>query len=631
MCGITGAIAFTGNGKKYLTKIEDAVKTLHHRGPDGNGTYKDGNIVLGHTRLAIIDTSTAAAQPFSSDDGRFTIVFNGEIFNYRELRTELENEGFIFRTKSDTEVLLTLFSKEKEKCLSKLNGFFAFVIYDKKNGSLFMARDRFGEKPLEYYFDTDVLIFGSELKAIIAYGIPCATSVSVLTDYLHLNYIPQYSDGILEQTYFQKKGTFTYVSEKEDAYAESKRWYALPEDPEKYLIPSYDEAKSQLKNLLEESVRLRLISDVSLGSFLSGGLDSSIITALASREKDNLQTFSIGFADEPYFDETEYAKLVSKHLGTKHHVFSLSNTDLLESLHSFFENLDEPFADSSALAVNILARETRKHVTVALSGDGADELFGGYNKHEAELRIRKKSFANSFIKSGKPIWDLFPASRNSSLGNKVRQLRKYANGGKMNAADRYWKWAGFTDEKEIQNLLLSGSISGKSKMKQIYTSAIHSKGNFNEVLKSDMQLVLESDMLTKVDRMSMLNSLEVRSPFLDYHVVDFVMQLPPTYKIDAGNRKKILKETFAELLPSEIYARKKQGFEVPLLKWFRSDLRDMLDELLNEKLLKEQNLFCPGEVARIRKQLESGNPGDAAARIWGLLVFQKWWIKFIHK
>lgn len=630
MCGIAGGIAFTEAGKKYLDKIGDAVEALHHRGPDGNGIFRDGNMVLGHTRLAIIDTSDCAAQPFTSNDGRYTIVFNGEIFNFRELRAELEKDGVKFRSQSDTEVLLELYAREKENCLPKLNGFFAFVIYDKNDHSLFMARDRFGEKPLQYYFDTDVLLFGSELKALAAFGIPKTVSVNVLADYLHLNYIPQYSDAILEQVYYQKKGVYTKVSNKESSYADSRRWYGFPEAPEAYLVPSYEEAKKQLRVLLENSVRRRLVSDVPLGAFLSGGLDSSIITALAVREKKDLETFSIGFADEPFFDETAYAKQVSKHLGTKHHVFSLTNKDLLESLYTFFEYLDDPFADSSALAVNILSKETRKHVTVALSGDGADELFGGYNKHEAELRIRRQSFTNSMIRTGKPLWDILPASRNSSLGNKVRQLRKFANGGKLNVNDRYWKWAGFTGEHEVENLLLNGSFYTNSRNKKIYAGNLQPGGSFNEVLLADMQLVLEGDMLVKVDRMSMLHGLEVRPPFLDYEVVDFVMQLPASYKIEAGNRKKILKETFSDLLPAEIYSRNKQGFEVPLLKWFKAELRGMIDELLHEKLLAEQNIFNPQEVKNIRRQMESNNPGDSVARIWGLIVFQKWWINTIQ-
>ncbi|HEU4718182.1 MAG TPA: asparagine synthase C-terminal domain-containing protein, partial [Bacteroidia bacterium] len=408
----------------------------------------------------------------------------------------------------------------------------------------------------------------------------------------------------------------------------SSSYYQLPS---RTITIDYETAKKELAQKLEEAVSSRLIADVPLGSFLSGGLDSSIITALASRHKKDLETFSIGFADEPFFDETEYAKLVSKHLGTQHHVFSLTNNDLLESLHEFLENCDEPFADSSALALNVLARETRKHVTVALSGDGADELFAGYNKHEAELRIRMKSGLTRIAKHGSFLWDILPASRNSSLGNRMRQLRKFAEGIKMTAAERYWRWAGFTKEgdlgKLIQNPQITSSIP-KRFCRDDISARIHDDGDFNEILREDFKMVLEGDMLVKVDRMSMLHGLEVRPPFLDHEVVDFVMQLPAEYKIQPGNRKRILRDAFAGLLPKEIYTRKKQGFEVPLLKWFRNELSGMIEELLNEKFLEEQNIFNAEEVTRIRKQLHSNNPGDSAARTWGLIVFQKWWLNY---
>ncbi|HTL81186.1 MAG TPA: asparagine synthase (glutamine-hydrolyzing) [Bacteroidia bacterium] len=631
MCGITGVIAFTDEGKKYLDRIGDAVKSLRHRGPDGEGIFRDGNVAFGHTRLAIIDTSDLGAQPFTSNDRRYTIVLNGEIFNYRELRAELEKEGVKFRSQTDTEVLLELFAREKEKCLPKLNGFFAFAIYDKNDGTVFLARDRFGEKPLVYYFDTDVLIFGSEHKALFAFGIPRSVSLNIVADYLHLNYVPQYSDSTLEQIYYHKKGVYTTIDNNSTSYANSKRWYALPDEPENYLVPSYSEAVRSLKLLLEKAVTKRLIADVPLGSFLSGGLDSSIITALAAKHKTDLHTFSIGFAEEKLFDETEYAELVSKHLRTSHHVFSLTNNDLLESLHEFLDNCDEPFADSSALALNILAKQTKGFVTVALSGDGADELFGGYNKHEAELRIRSKDSLTRMAKKGSLLWNILPASRNSVVGNRVRQLRKFAEGSKLSIADRYWKWAGFASKQEIERLLVSGDFFANEKNKKIYTEGLHSGKNFNEILRADMQLVLEGDMLVKVDRMSMLHGLEVRPPFLDHEVVDLVMQLPADYKIQPGNRKRILKDAFADLLPKEIYTRKKQGFEVPLLKWFRSELSGMIGELLNEKFLEEQNIFNPAEVQNIRRQLHSSSPGDSAARIWGLIVFQYWWKKYIQK
>lgn len=631
MCGIAGAIAFSEAGKKYPDRIGDAVAALRHRGPDGEGTFRDGNVALGHTRLAIIDTSDNAAQPFTSTDGRYTIVFNGEIFNYRELRAEMEKEGVKFRTQSDTEVLLALFAKEGKDCLPKLNGFFAFAVYDKNDGSLFLARDRYGEKPL-YWMSAGInsFCFASEPAALLAFGMPSPPlNRAALTAYLHLNYVPE---NVLSQTMFGgmrelNAGNFLVFPNPDLIIREP--YYKLPSAT---LPVSYDAAQRQLREKLEKAVERRLVADVPLGAFLSGGLDSSIISALAVKQKASIDTFSIGFADEPFFDETEYAKLVSKHLGTKHHVFSLTNNDLLESLHEFLAHCDEPFADSSALAVNILAKETKRHVTVALSGDGADELFAGYNKHEAELRLRQKSAVNNLMRHTQELWQLLPASRNSAFGNRVRQLRKFTAGLNLSPDERYWRWAGFTQPGELKALLADPKeAEWEHLLRKELTEHIRPGGDFNEVLRADMKIVLEGDMLVKVDRMSMLHGLEVRPPFLDHEVVDFVMQLPAEFKIQPGNRKRILKDTFRDLLPAEIFTRRKQGFEVPLLKWFRNELRGLIDELLDEKFLKEQQLFHTEAVKQLRKQLHSSNPGDSAARIWGLIVFQSWWKKYCRK
>jgi asparagine synthase (glutamine-hydrolysing) len=620
MCGITGVIAFSEAGKKYLDGVGDAVRALRHRGPDGEGIFRDGNLVLGHTRLAVIDTSGAAAQPFTSADGRFTIVFNGEIFNYRELRTELEKDGATFRTQSDTEVLLALYAKEKEKCLPKLNGFFAFAVYDKNDASLFLARDRFGEKPLYFFRDKDVLIFGSEVKAVLASGKLTGEDPESFLAYFHLNYLPgdkSFFRGITKSY----PGFYWQIGKNGDFKGQS--WYTLPQTRKD--AASYEDSSAQLRKLVDRAVERRLISDVPLGSFLSGGVDSSIITALAKNHKAGLETFSIGFADEPYFDETKYATLVSQHLGTRHHVFSLTNKDLLESLHEFLSVCDVPFADSSALAVNLLAKETRKYVTVALSGDGADELFAGYNKHEAELRIRSKSKLNALAKRGSLLWNVLPASRNSAFGNRIRQLRKFAEGMDMEPLDRYWNWAGFYSEAELKHLI----PKIQSTQNPFLLSRNPHSEDFNDVLSLDMEMVLEGDMLVKVDRMSMLHALEVRPPFLDHEVVDFVMQLPAEYKIQPGNRKRILKDTFRDLLPEEIFHRKKQGFEVPLLNWFRGELRGLIDELLDEKFLREQQIFNPVAVKELRRQLHSSDPDDSAAKVWALIVFQTWWKKHI--
>lgn len=629
MCGITGILAFTEEGKKYLDKIDDAVKSLHHRGPDGSGVFRHGNVALGHTRLAIIDTSDAAAQPFTSSDGRYTIVFNGEIFNYKELRAELEKEGCVFRSQSDTEVLLTLYQQNKESWINKLNGFFAFGVYDNEHNDLTLYRDRFGEKPLFVHKSKDILVFSSEIKTIIPFLKTKTINLPAFSRFLHFNYIPGEQRILNEIT--QVPAGEGYHQDVPNKMALTDDYYYLQNlELDNNSSDKYENAVLKVRQLIEAAVQRRLISDVPIGSFLSGGVDSSVVSAIAAKYKSNLETFSIGYADEPYFDETAFATIVSKHIGTKHHVFHITNQDLLESLHSYLQNLDEPFADSSALAVNILARETRKHVTAAISGDGADELFAGYNKHAAEFLARNPGGRETLIRAGRTLWNLLPSSRNTKTGNTIRQLRKFSDGMSMNPPERYWQWAGFTQKNELKNLLLKfPDYSGGDYPELDIEIAAGGINDLNDVLRADFKLVLEGDMLVKVDRMSMLNSLEVRSPFLDHELVEYVMSLPSEYKINRHERKRILKDACRDLLPPEIFTRKKQGFEVPLLKWFRGDLRGMIDELLDEKFLKEQNLFNPEEVKNIRKQLHSNDPGDSAARIWGLIVFQSWWKKYL--
>jgi asparagine synthase (glutamine-hydrolysing) len=383
--------------------------------------------------------------------------------------------------------------------------------------------------------------------------------------------------------------------------------------------------KKRLARLLDSSVQQRMVADVPLGCFLSGGLDSSIIATLASRHTQKLKTFSVGFADEKYFDETKYAQLVAKKIKSDHHVFELSNRDLFEELHQVMEETEEPFADSSALAVYLLSKHTRKEVTVALSGDGADELFGGYNKHQAELRARSGGVTNAVARLMSGTLSLLPSSRNSSRGNKIRQLKKFAEGLKLPPNYRYWRWAGFTGGSELHNLL--GPVPKGASAYHGRFSALTKEINedLNSVLYTDMKLVLEGDMLVKTDRMSMANSLEVRVPFLDRKLVDLVNAMPVSYKVQKGNGKKILRETFTDILPQEILTRKKQGFEIPLLSWLRKELGPMIEVQLSEKKIKEQGIFNYKEVKEITRQLFSTDPGDAPARIWALLVFQDWW------
>jgi asparagine synthase (glutamine-hydrolysing) len=610
-----------------------ATMCMDKRGPDYQEIYTDEFTGLGHRRLSIIDTSSVAHQPMWDESKRYCIVFNGEIFNFQELRAELEKQRISFRSHSDTEVLLYYYILEKENCLQRLNGFFSFCIYDKQEQSFFVARDRYGIKPLLYLFDDDKFIFGSEMKTMLHYGIGKSIDYTSLFTYLQLNYIPA-PDTIFTNVKKLLPGHYLKVSNKQINIA---RWYEIPYSTQasESNSLSYDQAKKQFSSLLEASVQKRLVSDVPLGAFLSGGIDSSVITGLASRHKPDLHTFSIGFKDEKFFDETSYARLVAKHFNTEHTVFSLTNGDLYQHLHSILDYIDEPFADSSAINVYILSKETRKHATVALSGDGADELLAGYNKHAAFNRLIHKGWKENTIETLAPLWKLLPQSRNGKIANMARQLNRFASGAKLSPAERYWQWAGFADEKKVTSLL---SASSKEKLQHAeYDSRKNNTLKFlrghhtiNDILRTDMDLVLQNDMLTKVDLMSMANGLEVRVPFLDFELVNFAFSLPSNYKINGNIRKRILQDSFREMLPVELYNRPKKGFEVPLLKWFRKEMKSIIvNDLLSEKLIEQQGIFDYKEIQSLKKQLFSNNPGDIHARIWGLIVFQWWWKKYV--
>jgi len=633
MCGITGIKAFNEVGRINMIHLAAATESLAQRGPDNQGLFYDHYVGLGHRRLSIIDVSEAAHQPMADPTGRYHIIFNGEIFNYKQLKKALSEKGVGFQTESDTEVLLQLYILYGKKALQYLNGFFAFAIFDSADNSVFMARDRMGIKPLYYYADEDKLIFASEMKAILKFGLPKEICYEALLTYLQLNYIPA-PLTILNGVKKLKPG---YCLTSKGSKVEVEEWYTIPvEEAKASPGQDYSSKQTELKELLTSAVKYRLVADVPVGTFLSGGTDSSIISGIASKLHPGIHSFSIGYKDDPFFDETAYAELVARHFNTQHHVFKLSNDDLLNHLEGMVSYIDEPFADSSALPVYILSEETRKHVTVALSGDGADELFGGYNKHAAWLKSNKSGLTNSLIKGMLPVWRSLPASRSSALGNRARQLAKFGEGLKLSREERYWRWAGFVTEAGALDYL---SPEAKEKLtfdlyseqKRAWLAPLQSS-SLNQFLLTDTQLVLPDDMLTKVDRMSMANALEVRVPFLDHRVVAFAFSLPDSFKMHGGTRKRIVQDAFKDFLPKELYNRPKKGFEVPLLRWMQNELKSTLDNaVFNEDKLKEQGIFNAMKLRALRQQLHSGNPGDAHATTWALYVFQKWWQKHLEQ
>ena len=594
MCGIAGFFDFNlESNKSKQILLNQAISKLKLRGPDVQRVeILTPNVGFAHARLSIIDTSEVANQPMHAYHNQLSIVFNGEIFNFQELKNQLikdKNESFV--TNGDTEVILKMYHHYGAECVKQFNGFFAFAIFDKKNNEIFIARDRMGIKPLLYSNQKNCFYFASEMKALMAFEIEKELDYASLQQYFQFNYIPQ-PHSIFKQVKKLKPGHTLLI--KAGGSITENCYYKIP-NSKNYKAISYEAAQNELKHLVAKSVERRMVSDVPLGSYLSGGIDSSIIATLAARLKPDLNTFSIGFKDNPYFDETEYANLVAKKIKSNHTVFSLSNNDLYENLHDILDYIDEPFADSSAIPVFILSKKTRQKVTVALSGDGADEMFGGYNKHQAEYQMMQKSILNNLVKAGSPLWKVLPKSRHSKIGNIFRQLGRFSEGAKLDADERYWRWCSFTPEKYPQQLLKKNLLDTEKEYnarKKVVLNHFTNDLDINETLLADMNLVLVNDMLTKVDSMSMANSLEVRVPFLDHELVNFAFQLPGNYKVNKHGRKIILKDAYRADLPPELYNRNKMGFEVPLLQWCQTELKTLiLDDLLEDQFIIEQKIF----------------------------------------
>ncbi|MCC9169111.1 asparagine synthase (glutamine-hydrolyzing) [Pontibacter harenae] len=629
MCGITGVYTFSETGKAAIQRLQAACNSLRHRGPDSDGIYTHGAVGLAHRRLSVIAPTADANQPFADSSGRYTIIFNGEIFNYKALAATLQAKGGSLRTGSDTEVVLQLYILEGQEFLKRLHGFFAFAVYDAAEDTLFLARDRFGEKPLLYYKDVDKFVFGSELTALLELGVPRELDYTSLYQYLQLTYVPAPASmikGVKKllpgHSLFIKRGK-----------VKEAVWYKLPFDAEKAAQNplTYKQQQVKLRQLMENAVSERLVADVPVGAFLSGGIDSSVVVALAARQHPDLQTFSVGFPDQPFFDETRYARLVAQKYKTNHTELLLTNQDLNGHLTSMLSNMSEPFADSSALAVYALSQHASQKVKVALSGDGADELFGGYNKHRAEYKFLNGGAAVDLVKGLSFLWDVLPKSRHANVSNKVRLLQRFAAGARLSAKDRYWYWATWQQENEALALLkpifreAAASRFYEARKKRILDGIDGNLYSLSNVFWADWQLVLANDMLTKIDLMGMANGLEIRSPFLDHRVVKFAFSLPEVSKIDASLQKKILVETFNPLLPPELLKRPKKGFEIPLQSFLKTEGRSLIDEHLSDKFIEAQGIFNLKEVKKTKNLFSSNNAAPVQTKLWTLLVFQDWW------
>ncbi len=623
MCGIVGISVKNNHYITQLGHIDKALKSIQHRGPNNQQSKRcSNNLVLGHARLSIIDLSQSANQPMTDHSDRYTLVFNGEIYNYKSLKHQLKSKGYQFKTSSDTEVLLNMLIEYGEDAIHQLNGFFALAFYDAQQDKLLLARDRFGIKPLLFYQDDNQLIFSSELQVFFKFDIDKTLNDEALELLFTLTYIPA-PHSILKQVTKAKPGCFyTYQN---NMLTESTYYQPSIIKP---IDVSFEEAQHQVNELLHQSVKLRMVSDVDLGAFLSGGVDSSIIATLAKDYKSDLKTFSVGF-DDTFFDESKYAEAVVKKIGSQHTKISLNKQDFKINFDEFIDKITEPFADSSAYAVYLLTKQTSQNLTVVLSGDGADEVFGGYRKHFAEHTIQNTGFVQkNAVKLIAYLMKRQNTGRGGRLSDTNRQLQKLASSYSMSADERYWKWASFINENDRKQLLKKSTLIN-------YKNYINFKRNVNgvnQVLLNDQKLVLPNDMLTKVDMMSMSNSLEVRTPFLDHHLVDYVNSLPSNFKVNKKGRKQVLIEAFKNRLPKEVYQRTKKGFEIPLENWLSDDIDEMLTSFIFTKTyINQQGLFNYNFLKDLRQNWKRKRFSDAIYLVWTLLIFQNWWDKYIKE
>lgn len=625
MCGITGII------KKYGVNTGVELKAMCDRivvrGPDAEGFFVEDSIGLGHRRLSVIDLATGS-QPMFDTSGQIVIVFNGEIYNFQSLRDELIQLGYSFQTTSDTEVLINGYKQYGIKgLLDRIEGMFAFALYDRNTGKVFVARDKFGEKPLYYYDDSQQIVFASELKAFDE-QIQKQIDPIGLNLFFTLTYIPA-PYTIYKDVRKLPAGSYMEIGKK-GSFEIHAYYDVLQKISTKERYQDFSKAQEDLKHLLYTSVKERMIADVPIGAFLSGGIDSSIIASVMAQISDKpINTFSIGFKEKEY-DESDRAQLVADKIKSNHTVHYLDYNDVVSFVDDIILYYDEPFGDSSAIPSYYVAKLARQKVTVVLTGDCADELFGGYEKYLAQWYVSKlkklpasmKWFMRTFI-------SLVPHTRltNSFL----RKAKKVVNNIDCSDFDLHYSLMslGFNDA-ERKNLLLSSNFAEvKSEVEKVYNKYTAGE-SLEKGFYTDLKVVLEGDMLVKVDRVCMKNSLEARVPFLDSKIVEAAYTMPVDYKIKGKEKKYILKETFKDLLPEETVNFSKKGFGVPVDYWFKNELRDELGKLLDKELIIRQNIFNYDVIKKLWDEHMSGKENHKG-KLWNLYVFQKWYLSKIEK
>lgn len=619
MCGIAGFIDFNNGIDK--NELENGLQSIAHRGPDDADTAffqeRTAHIGFGHRRLSILDVSSLGHQPMFSKDGRVVIILNGEIYNFMEIRTELEKKGYVFQSNSDTEVVLNAYLEYGISCLKQFIGMFAIALFDQNHQKVYFIRDRAGIKPLYYHLCANSILFGSELKVFHAFNVFEKTiDHHALALFFTYGYIkaPQ---TIFQNTYKLMPGHFMEIDLASGERHTHCYWRVSDAYRKPLLNISEPEAIEELNALCLSAFQYRMVSDVPVGVFLSGGYDSSFVTALLQKNSANtIKTFTIGFKENE-FDESGHAAMVAKHLGTDHHEFICTTREAQEIIPTIPYFYDEPFGDSSAIPTMLVSRFARQSVTVSLSADGGDEIFAGYNRYDQLLKLERfRSIAPEavFKMSGKLVGAL---AREDNRWNKLGKLLSADSS--ILAADLLSQ---FFFTSELNELL----IHRENNAVQLFdTAELPAERTFlDKVLLADYQTYMVDDILTKVDRATMSVGLEGREPLLDHRIIEFVAALPNAFKYRNGEKKYLLKKMTHELIPKSIMDRPKMGFGIPFGAWMRTDIKEMVYHTINESELQKHGLLNTEEVIRIRESFMQGND-RYKEKIWLILMFQLWW------
>jgi asparagine synthase (glutamine-hydrolysing) len=621
MCGIAGFLERDPSATASKVQLERMTALIAHRGPDDAGHFVRGNVALGHRRLSIIDLTEAGHQPMSNDDGSLWITYNGECYNYRDLARELKSQGVRLRSESDTEVLLRLYERHGEQFLERVDGMFAFALWDQRHRSLLLARDRLGIKPL-YYCETRArLSFGSELKSLLADpNVRADINIEALSDYLHLLSIP---DPHTIVSGISKLLPGHYLKVHADNVSLHRYWEAtVAPDPSMTL----DKAVTEFDERFGRSVASHMVADVPVGAFLSGGVDSSAIVARAAPSSAQpMRTFSVTFPGMAEFDESSYAAKVAKQYGTNHLEFELK-PDLVSELPRIAWHADEPFAVSSAFAVYFLAGMARRHVKVVLTGDGADEVFAGYVWRHADFSRRSALYGNRALRT------LARALARTSLKTRLPRAALARLTALTGVDDRYVRSMTCFGDEDLAPLMSSAYGNAilqawQSNVTQRYMDSSNGVEQLARKLYTDVKTTLVSEMLTKADRMTMAHGLEARVPFLDHHLVDWAFRVPGKHKLAGREGKFLVKKAMERYLPRDVLYRSKHGFNVPLRHWLRHELKEFIRDVLAPSRIASRGLFRPKRVSALLDDHFAGR-ADASNRIFALLMLELWMQQF---